>query len=54
MRSETSSIATSSPTAFIDSQRKFGSAVVSRNVCSSRRLIVPSSITLPWASHQGV
>ena len=33
--------------AFIASQRRFGSALVRRNVRSSRRLIVPSSITLP-------
>jgi hypothetical protein len=40
---ETSSIATSRPTAFMDSQRRFGSALVRRNVWSSSRLIVPSS-----------
>ena len=53
-RSEMSSIATSIPTAFIESQRMFGSALVSLKVPSSSRLIVPSSITLPCASHQGV
>ena len=40
--------------AFRCSQRAFGSALVRRNVASSRRQIVPSSITLPCASHHGV
>jgi hypothetical protein len=42
--SDTSSIFTWSPIAFIDSQRRFGSALVNRYVDSSSRLIVPSSM----------
>ena len=42
-----SSIATSSPRAFCRSQRRLGSAAVQRNACSSSRVTVPSSITLP-------
>ena len=47
-------MSTSSPTAFIASHRTFGSALVRRYVESSRRLMVPSSMTLPCTSHQGV
>ena len=52
--SDTSSIATSMPTAFMWSQRSEESALVNRNVLSPSRLTVPSSITLPAASHHGV
>jgi hypothetical protein len=38
----------------MESHRTFGSALVSRKVRSSRRLIVPSSMILPCASHHGV
>src|SRR5690242_1098211 len=54
MRSETSSQLTSRPTAFNASQRRFGSALVRRKVVSPSRLMVPSSTTLPCASHHGV
>ena len=53
-RSETSSMVTSIPTAFMWSQRQEESALVSRKAFSSSRLSVPSSTTFPAASHQGV
>ena len=40
--------------AFIRSQRYCGSAAVQRSRSSSRRAIVPSSITFPRSSHHGV
>jgi hypothetical protein len=52
--SEMSSIRTSSPTAFFVIQRRFGSAAVHLNRCSSNRLTVPSSRTCPYSLHQGV
>ena len=54
VRSETSSIVTCNPTAFIDNHRRFGSALVRRKVLSASRLTVPSSMTFPRASHHGV
>ena len=42
------------PTAFIASQRSDGSADVRRKACSSRRVTVPSSSSLPSSSHQPV
>ncbi len=44
----------SSPLALSRSQRRFGSALVQRNVVASSRVMVPSSSTLPSSSHQGV
>jgi hypothetical protein len=52
--SVSSEIATSMPTAFMCSQRSEGSAEVSRKLCSPRRVIVPSSSSLPSSSHQPV
>ena len=45
--SDTSSIVTSSPSAFCRNQRRLGSAAVHRKVCSSSLDTVPSSMTMP-------
>src|SRR5207302_10071996 len=50
--SEMSSIRTSIFRPFWQNQRKLGSAAVQRYLFSSRRVMVPSSITLPCSSHQ--
>jgi len=39
--------------AFIRNQRSLGSAAVIRYESSDRRVMVPSSITLPSSSHHG-
>src|SRR5439155_11188795 len=50
--SEISEIWTSIFKPFWRNQRRLGSAAVQRYLFSSRRVIVPSSITLPCSSHQ--
>ena len=52
--SEMSSISTFSPDALPVSQRRLGCAAVHRYDCSAMRVTVPSSMTLPSSSHQGV
>ena len=52
--SDMSSIWTFMPAAFWRNQRRLASAAVQRNVCSASRDTVPSSMTLPCSSHQGV
>jgi hypothetical protein len=52
--SDTSSIRTSMPAAFWESQRRVGSAAVHRKRSSASRATVPSSMTKPSSSHQGV
>ncbi len=54
MRSVCSLIVTCMPTAFIASQRRLGSADVSRKLCSASRVMVPSSSIRPSSSHQPV
>ena len=49
-----SSTFTRRPAAFCRNQRRFGSAAVQRQTCSSSRVTVPSSITRPRSSHHGV
>ena len=51
---ESSVIVTSIPVALCLSQSKFGSALVIRNLFLDNRWMVPSSITFPNSSHQGV